>query len=793
MAQTGTGGMVVQLSNTLTNFWHGLVRGSQMRGVAATFSVGIVIVAVFLGAYTFMALTGTLVAQPERSELGVLLVVNLAVFTVLLGLVIWRFVKIYLATRSGNAGAKLHGRMVTLFTVIAGGPAIIVAIYASIVLEGGLEKVFGHQVQLLVNNTNKVAGAYLNEHRMVLNNDLQLMKSDLNGQSALYANNPEKFKKFVEAQVGVRSLNDAYIINRKGAILSRSSANLMPSQRMPSEAVMAKVAAGETAALYTDIESNQVKALVKLDAFPDAYLFISRFVDPRVLSHVQNANEITQRFKVLRDQRSQAQLTFMVMYIVLALVVVFAAIWIGLWVANRIVTPIGNLMDAAEKVSVGDLTARVRVDRAGEDDEIDLLSRAFNRMTKQLESQRSDLVEANEQIDDRRRFTEAVLAGVSAGVIGLDRTGRIDHTNRASLKFLGRDAETTNGELITDIIPEMSGVVYDAMEHPLNRGQAQVALHVDGSERTLNVRVTGKHSQEGNQGYVLTFDDITELVSAQRNAAWADVAQRIAHEIKNPLTPIQLSAERLNRKYRKEISSDPAVFAQCTETIIRQVGDIGRMVDEFSSFARMPTAAIKDTDVIEILRQAVFLQRVAHPEIEYAIHLPDSLPPVQCDSHLLSQALTNILKNAAEAVRGHEAEEAEGTHSNHEPAKKIGRIEVVLRDHDDTFEICVTDSGCGLPETGRLRLTEPYMTTRTKGTGLGLAIVQKIMEDHHGRLELHDAPKEDGWETGASIKLVFPHKIAETTTGTGTQNASNAQIGDVFGEQLKGKEAAHGV
>lgn len=789
MAQTGTKGMVVQLSNTLTNFWLGLVRLSRKKGVAATFSVGIVIFAVFLGAYTFMALTGTLVAQPERTQLIILLVTNLVVFTILLGLVIWRFVKIYLATRSGNAGAKLHGRMVTLFTVIAGGPAIIVAIYASVALEGGLENVFGHQVQLLVNNTNKVAGAYLNEHRMVLNNDLQLMKSDLNGQSVLYIKNPEKFKKFVEAQVGVRSLNDAYVINRNGVILSRSSANLMPSQRMPTEAVMEKVAAGTTA-LYTDVESNQVKALVKLEAFPDAYLFISRFVDPRVLSHVQNANEITQRFKMLRDQRSQSQLTFMVIYIVLALVVVFAAIWIGLWVANRIVTPIGNLMDAAEKVSAGDLTARVRVDRAGEDDEIDLLSRAFNRMTKQLESQRSDLVEANEQIDDRRRFTEAVLAGVSAGIIGLDRTGRIDHTNQASLRFFDREADTTNGELITDIIPEMSAVVSDAMEHPLNRGQAQVTLQIDGSDRTLNVRVTGKHSQEGNQGYVLTFDDITELVSAQRNAAWADVAQRIAHEIKNPLTPIQLSAERLNRKYSKEITSDPAVFAQCTETIIRQVGDIGRMVDEFSSFARMPTAAIKETDVIEILRQTVFLQRVAHSEIEYSIHLPDSFPAVQCDSHLLSQALTNILKNAAEAVRGHEADELEGTRPTKEPLKKIGRIEVVLRDHEETFEICVTDSGCGLPNTGRLRLTEPYMTTRTKGTGLGLAIVKKIMEDHLGRLELHDAPKEDGWETGASIKLIFPHANRGDTE---VQKASNTQLGDVFDEQLKGKEAAHGV
>ncbi len=388
-----------------------------------------------------------------------------------------------------------------------------------------------------------------------------------------------------------------------------------------------------------------------------------------------------------------------------------------------------------------------------------MLTSAFNRMTGQLESQRNDLVAANHKLDERRQFTEAVLSGVSAGVLGLDNEGRIGHANRAALNFFGRQEAGMVGRDIMTAVPEMAAVISDARAHPERRAQAQITILREGQDRTLNLRITREVTDAGQGGFVLTFDDITELVRAQRTSAWADVARRIAHEIKNPLTPIQLSAERLRRKYGKEVKSDPEVFEQCTATIIRQVNDIGRMVDEFSSFARMPVAAMKPVDLGEILRQSVFLQRVGNPDIEYRLEMPDDAVMAECDGRLVSQALTNVLKNAAEAIRGNDDDEDGGSAVTADGAK-IGRIHVRLTADDATAQIAAIDSGCGLPETDRTRLTEPYMTTRAKGTGLGLAIVNKVMEEHGGQLILEDAPRNGDWDTGARVRLVFPRRVA---------------------------------
>jgi two-component system nitrogen regulation sensor histidine kinase NtrY len=444
-----------------------------------------------------------------------------------------------------------------------------------------------------------------------------------------------------------------------------------------------------------------------------------------------------------------------------ALVTLLAAIWLGLWASNRIVDPIGKLVDAAERVSAGDMSARVEPGDTG--DELDMLSSAFNHMTGQLESQRNALVEANHQFDQRRQFTEAVLSGVSAGVLGLDNEGVINHANRAATRFFDKSETDLVGYAIADVIPEMAELFIEAQSHSDRRARAQIFIDRDGLERTLSIRVTREVTDSGVGGFVLTFDDITELVSAQRTSAWADVARRIAHEIKNPLTPIQLSAERLRRKYSKEVLSDPDVFLQCTETIIRQVGDIGRMVDEFSSFARMPEAVIKSLELNEIVRQASFLQRIGHPEIEYILDLPLTSVWLECDGRLLSQALTNILKNAAEAIRGHETDEDQVKHAKD---GELGRILVRLTEDPEFIYIEVRDTGCGLPQINRTRLTEPYMTTRSKGTGLGLAIVNKVMEDHGGTLELEDAPETEDWEGGALVRLTFPrmHQVESGST-----------------------------
>jgi two-component system nitrogen regulation sensor histidine kinase NtrY len=722
------------------------------RGFSGTLAIGLVVLAILLGSFTYMTLTGLTPFPPSRWLVLTLLLANLAIVLVLFALICWRVVRIIMARVSGAAGAKLHARLVAMFSVVAVMPAIIVAVFAAVTLNRGLDAWFSERTHVIISNAQTVAEAYLDEHHQVLRGDVLAMATDLNRAAPYLASNPDRFQQLVATQAALRSLPAVYLINSQGRILTKVTAGDVPDMGLPSAVEFGKADKGE-AVLWTDEARNQIRALVKLVPFDDTYLYVGRSVDARVLQHLAETRAAADEYQNLEKRRITFQVTFALIYVAVALVTLLAAIWLGLWASNRIVDPISRLVEAAERVSGGDLGARVEPGETG--DELDMLSSAFNRMTSQLESQRNELIEANHQLDQRRQFTEAVLSGVSAGVFGLDTEVRINHANRAALRFFGRAEGEMIGRDISIAIPEMAAVVHEALGHPERRAQSQVDIQREGQERTLSIRVTSEVTDSGLGGFVLTFDDITELVRAQRTSAWADVARRIAHEIKNPLTPIQLSAERLRRKYSKEILSDPEVFQQCTDTIIRQVNDIGRMVDEFSSFARMPHAVMKTIELNETVRQTAFLQRVAHPEIDYVLDLPLTPVMLNCDARLVSQALTNILKNAAEAIRGHDAaEHAEfGTTKDAE----LGRILVKLSEEPGAVTISVTDSGCGLPKTDRARLTEPYMTTRTKGTGLGLAIVNKVMEDHGGTLSLEDAPASEGWESGARVRLVFPH------------------------------------
>ena len=724
------------------------------RGFSGTLAVGLVIVAIFLGSFTYMTLTGLTPLKPGRGLVITLLLANLTIVLILAALIVWRVLRIIMARVSGAAGSKLHARLVAMFSIVAVMPAIIVAVFAAVTLNRGLDAWFSQRTQVIISNAQTVAEAYLSEHHHVLRGDALAMATDLDRAAPFMASNPEHFQELVGTQAALRSLPAAYLINESGRVLARAMVAGMPPIGPPTPEQFAEAKKGEVV-LFTVDTVDQIRALVKLSALDDTYLYVARPVDARVLDHLAQTREAVSEYKSLEQRRITFQLTFALIYIAVALVTLLAAIWLGLWASNRIIDPIGKLVDAAERVSEGDLGARVEQGETG--DELDMLSDAFNRMTAQLESQRNALVEANHQFDQRRQFTEAVLSGVSAGVFGLDNDGIINHANRAAINFFDQKETDFVGKDLAVVVPEMAELFKEAQNSSDRRARVQLAINRNGQDRTLSMRVTREVTDSGVGGFVLTFDDITELVSAQRTSAWADVARRIAHEIKNPLTPIQLSAERLRRKYSKEILSDPEVFLQCTETIIRQVGDIGRMVDEFSSFARMPEAVIKSIELNEIVRQAAFLQRIAHPEIEYILDLPLTPVWLDCDGRLLSQALTNVLKNAAEAIRGHDAEEGESAKDG-----ELGRIRVRLSEDPEFIYIAVRDTGCGLPQVNRTRLTEPYMTTRTKGTGLGLAIVNKVMEDHGGTLELQDAPAEDNWDGGALVRMTFPrvHQFA---------------------------------
>ncbi len=700
----------------------------------------VALAAVISGVVTYATLTGLAPYNPTPTVMVVLVLVNLTLVLTLAALIAWRLTHLWAERRSGAAGSRLHVRLVLLFSAIAVVPAIMVAIFAAVSLNLGIEEWFSTRVRTALDNSVSVAQAYVKEHAQVLVSDIIPVAADLNTQGLKLKDDAGRFGELLEQEAKAHLLPAISIIDSKGTVLISTKQPWVPDLGKVSAEDITQ-ANQHKVVLLAEANDRFVSALIRLDAFVDAYLLVSRNVDPKVLEYQQNTNAAVSEYKRLEENRSTIQLSFVVLYVIVSLLILLAAVWLGLWAANRIVTPLGRLVGAAERVSEGDLGARVAVGR--NDDEIGSLSHAFNRMTSQLEGQRNALVDANRQLDSRRRFTEAMLAGVSAGVVGLDGEGRITLINRTASQLLNAAPEEIEGRHYAQSIPELAGLIRRAMHEPSGRIAGQVDVKRDGVVRHLNVQVSSEVGEK-EHGLVVTFDDITDLVSAQRTAAWADVARRIAHEIKNPLTPIQLSAERLKRKYSEEVTSDPEVFKQCTDTIIRQVNDIGRMVDEFSSFARMPAPVINMESAHELVRQAVFLQRVACPQVTFEVKLPKETIHFECDGRLVAQALTNVLKNSVEAIAAR-IEKGDTVQ---------GRIAVEVSADAKRVIIAVRDNGIGLPKEYRHRLTEPYVTTRAKGTGLGLAIVRKILEDHGGELTLEDAPEKEA--PGAVVRMAFP-------------------------------------
>jgi two-component system nitrogen regulation sensor histidine kinase NtrY len=717
--------------------------------MARAIGFGAVALALLSAFATFMVLAD-LTPIPETNNVVVALLLANAITIAFLVAVsareVWRIVQ---ARRRGRAASRLHVRIVGLFSVVAAVPAILVAVVASVTLDRGLDRLFSRQTQSLIQNSLIVADAYVREHAQFLRADCITTAIEVARAKPLFDQNRDQFRQFLTAQSNIRGLPGIMMIDGDLNVIEQAGSNVSQTFVKPSREVLA--ASNETEpqiALFLD--SNYVAAIIKLQTYANTYLYVARILDPQVIAQLRATQAGVTQYAELEAQRLGIQIAFALMYTVIALIVLLSAVWIGLNFANYLVAPIRRLIDAAKVVSTGNLFVQVPI-RAGEGD-LAQLGETFNKMTRELRTQHDDIVRARDLIDSRRRFTEAVLAGASAGVIGVDAENRISILNRSAERLIGHSQTEALGRPLAEVAPELIDLVTGARAGMQRLVQGQVTIDRNGRERILSVRVTEEQSGEADHGYVITLDDITELVAAQRTSAWADVARRIAHEIKNPLTPIQLSAERLRRKYGPVIKEDADIFRQCTDTIVRQVDDIKRMVDEFSRFARMPKPVMAADDVADTLRQVVFLLRVGHPDIDIELELAEDPMSARFDRRLISQALTNIIKNAAEAIAA-------------VPAAELGRGKIrvsAIRDGGDIF-IDVVDNGIGLPKENRSRLLEPYVTTREKGTGLGLAIVGRILEDHGGQIELGDAATRIPGQRGAWMRLRF---AAEPVSGS---------------------------
>ena len=702
-------------------------------------------VALTLVIATFVLLSGGVPLTLRPNVMFGLVLSNLVVLLLLGAVLAGRLTRVWVERRRGSAGSRLHVRLVMMFSVVAVTPTIVLAVMATAFFNLGIQSWFNDRVRTALSEGLEASRGYLDEHRNNIRSDAATMAIALSNLAPTLKQDPFTFRQELRTQTVLRGLTEAILFDPVTNQITEfmATGDTQAIEPVPFDDIE-RARNGEVVVLGSP-DDNRVRAVVQLNMTPATMLLITRPVDPAILEHQQRTEQAVAEYERLDQNRSRLQVIFVLIFALVALLVLSAAVLIGLVLANQIARPVGRLILAAERVRAGDL--QVRVPEVQSEDEVAGLSRAFNRMTGQLAAQRSELMDAYSQIDERRRFTETVLAGVSAGVIGLDANAHVELPNRAASELVGLDLMTAIGLPLGEVVPEFAPLLAAVAGSPESARTAEVQTGPPSRRRTLLVRIGTDGRAARGVGYVVTFDDITELQSAQRKAAWADVARRIAHEIKNPLTPIQLSAERLKRRFTKEITSDPETFAQCADTIVRHVGDIGRMVDEFSAFARMPQPVLRPEDVGRIAREALVLQRSARPEIIWTTSIPDRGPMAVCDRRLLGQALTNLLQNAADAV----------AMRPRPPGEPAGHIGLVAETEGAMIVLRVLDDGVGLPQQDRDRLAEPYVTHKPKGTGLGLAIVKKIMEDHGGGLNLDD--RHDG--PGAVVTLVLPLMAAQ--------------------------------
>jgi two-component system nitrogen regulation sensor histidine kinase NtrY len=655
---------------------------------------------------------------------------------------------LHLAGRqTGDAGARLHLRFVALFAAAAVLPALIVAFFFGALVTRGVDNWFNARVGTVMENSAKVANSYIDEQKSYLSDHILLLARSLKaaGPSAL-TDSPVAFSQYLAGEAADNGFAAAYILDGEGRVIAKAEWADGPQFLEPPTATFKDAdAGGDEVELRPFERTDLMRALYRLRSFPNAYLYVVRPVERGVFAHLRETEASLAEYRQARASRTEIQVGFFLVYLEVVLVVLLGAVSVGMSAASSIAEPLARLVQAAGRVATGDLA--VRVETGDGPEEIAGLSRAFNNMTRDLEAQQNALLSAHKEAESRRQFVETMLFGVSAGVIGLDPAGRISVVNRQAASLLELP-DARRGQPLRELVPEFQDAAQRAAATGLGI-EEDVDVVRGGESRRLRLRIG--HSPDG---LVLTFDDITRLVAAQRNAAWKDVARRIAHEIKNPLTPIQLSAERLRRKYRKELTGDLETFDRCTETIIRQVGDIGRMVDEFSAFARMPAPRFAACDGAELLRQAAFAQRVADPDTQVDVVLPEGGARFFCDTRMIGQALTNLLKNAGEAIAARRLVQPQP------PGRITARL--VVDPGWATFE--VEDNGVGLPAKDRDRLTEPYVTTREKGTGLGLAIVDRIMEEHGGTLSLADAAHLPG----AKVSLRLPTALVPDAESVST-------------------------
>ncbi len=749
------------LSRTGTSHWARLQRLRRQRRVQNAATLGLVVLGPVLALSTFLVL-GPFNLGASSSGLRAIFLADFVYVLVVAALVLQGVVRAIASRRAASVGSRLHLRLTGAFTALALVPAVTVAVFAGLTLNIGLEGWFSERVRQVVGNSLSAAQAYEAEHIEGLSEDAEALADFLNTRrrAAFFMDAGELRGLLANGQLQIqRGLKEAFVVDGTGEIRARGDRSYLFDFEKPSPEML-QAALDTGMEIIRDLDNNELRALVPLNAFVDRFLYISRDVDAQIFQLLDDTKASARLYSQLESERGQRLFEFGLIYLGFAVILILAAIWMGMWFAERLSRPVGRLTGAAQRVGAGDLDVRVLEEEG--DDEIAMLSRYFNQMTRQLKAQRDTMLDNNRQIDRRRRMFDSVLSSVTSGVVGLDAEGRIAFINRSAERLLDWSEDRQDMALVV-AVPEFGALFETLQSTGREVAQDEVKVTRSGRLENLLVRMSLRRRDDGSlEGYVVAFDDVTDLVTAQRMAAWGDVARRIAHEIKNPLTPIQLSAERIKRKFVSKVGEDSNQLEQMTDVIVRQTNDLRRIVDEFSKFARMPEPDRKTVDVVRILADAALLQESGQPGVRFKRDICAGPVQSDLDSTMISQALTNLIKNAGEAT---ETLQEKGA-----PDGYVPEIQITCLVESRHVVIQIADNGIGLPPD-RARLFEPYVTTRDKGTGLGLPIVKKIIEEHGGQLALLDAPTfEQNSHFGAMAEITLP--LAEQPAPIGARTKS---------------------
>ncbi len=723
---------------------------TNLKRLATTSLITLTILSLFLtieefNAFSFDDITGS-------NRLNNLIKMDIALLIVLSLIMLGTLYSSYQAKKKQVPGSIIKFRLSILLGFFAALPAIAIALLVGVYLNLSLQSWFTERISTAVNESSQVADAYLEEHQQTILNDVTYLSREISTflqeavkrRSGFNSNASnilllQSLREYMSRKALDKNITETVIVDETGNVIARSNQTLIFGQIDITSEVFEQSNQGTAVLVLDDDNTRRVRALIKLPPLLDSilqnksYMLVGRPIDTKVLQHIKKTKEASDEYNTLEEKRYELQKMLTALYIIIASLFVLCALWFGIIIAKRITKPIVALITAANDVAVGNLKARVKVKDT--QDEMSMLGETFNLMTEKIEEQQHRLRTTNEQLDERRQFIEAVMIGVSAGVMSIDDQGKILFINPQAEKLLCLNADSI-GKKLKDVVPEFKGLTQ--IEPALQHHNQEILIHRNNTTRTLQTQIVIEDVNEKILGFIITFDDITNLQTAERKAAWSGVARRIAHEIKNPLTPIQLSAERLRRKYSSQIQDDSETFTFCLDTIIRQVDQIGRLVSEFSSFARLPDPILKEENINEIVRQAFELESQRNSVIHFHLNLPDKPVMAYIDHGLLTQVIVNLLKNATEAAIEHNPEQ--------------GDVLISLQDSPQHFTLAVEDSGKGFPVQNRQRILEPYVTTKKEGTGLGLAIVQKVTADHKGNISLDDSEKFGG----AKLSLIFP-------------------------------------